>query len=132
MMRFPFRGNGHMDGFGGHHLGGAGIAGLILMIILWAVVIAALVLVIRSLVTHYRRGPGYYGGGKPWGGHPTTPDRTDALRILHERYARGEIGRDEYLQRRNDLTSNAGEPPKDSTAPVPPPPAPPEEPPATS
>jgi putative membrane protein len=133
MMRFPLHGVGRMDGFGGHHLGGVGIAGLILMIILWAVIIAALVLAIRSLVTHSRRSPGDYApGGRPWGSHPTTPDRADALRILHERYARGEIGRDEYLERRNDLTSNPVEPPTGSSRPVTPPPAPPGEPPATS
>ena len=27
----------------------------------------------------------------------------DALAVLEERYAQGEIGRDEYLQKRNDL-----------------------------
>jgi putative membrane protein len=29
--------------------------------------------------------------------------RTAALDILEQRYARGEIGRDEYLQKKNDL-----------------------------
>ena len=30
-------------------------------------------------------------------------EKTTALDVLHERYARGEIGRDEYLERRRDL-----------------------------
>lgn len=31
--------------------------------------------------------------------------RTSALDILEQRYARGEIGRDEYLQKKNDILS---------------------------
>ncbi|MCK9188103.1 SHOCT domain-containing protein [Acidithiobacillus sp.] len=30
-------------------------------------------------------------------------EKNTALDVLHERYARGEIGRDEYLERRRDL-----------------------------
>jgi putative membrane protein len=114
-----------MHGIGGHHLGGAGIAGFILLIILWVVIVAALVLLIRALLTRYHRGPGSYPHeGKFWGGHSTPRDRADALRILHERYARGEIGRDEYLQRKSDLAGNADQPPAAPSAPVPPPAAP--------
>ena len=39
------------------------------------------------------------------GGHEAR--RPPALDVLEERYARGEIGRDEYLEKRRDLT---GEP----------------------
>lgn len=122
-----------MRGFGVHHLGGAGIAGFVLLIILWAVIVTALVLIIRALLTRHHRGLGYYPPeGKFWGGHPASPDRADALRTLHERYARGEIGRDEYLQRRSNLSGNAGEPPVAPGTPVPPPPAEPPEPPTAS
>jgi putative membrane protein len=31
------------------------------------------------------------------------PGRSDSLQILEERYARGEIDRDEYLQKRRDI-----------------------------
>lgn len=38
--------------------------------------------------------------------HSNTPDderKPDALAVLEERYARGEINREEYLQKREDL-----------------------------
>jgi len=47
----------------------------------------------------------YYYGYYPywWGRHPA--DRAGARAILEERYAKGEIQRDEYLQKRQDLGS---------------------------
>jgi putative membrane protein len=47
-----------------------------------------------------------------WGGHPTRPStmgygaerRSSALDVLEERYARGEINRDEYLEKKRDIT----------------------------
>lgn len=44
----------------------------------------------------------FFGGGsRPT---PGTPDvRQKALDVLEERYARGEINREEYLQKRDDL-----------------------------
>jgi uncharacterized membrane protein len=44
----------------------------------------------------------YYGHPYSWG-CGTAPSRTEALAILGGRYARGEIHRDEYLQKKADL-----------------------------
>lgn len=60
-----------------------------------------IVVLVVSLI--FRRHHYYYG--HPWGwGSSTPPDsRKQALDILEQRYARGEIQRDEYLQKKQDL-----------------------------
>jgi putative membrane protein len=55
-------------------------------------------IVIFSLI--FRRRHYYYG--HPWYWHGS-PSRSDALSVLEGRYARGEIQRDEYLQKKQDL-----------------------------
>ena len=39
-----------------------------------------------------------------WGEHPRNGRRQPGLDVLEERYARGEINRDEYLQKKKDIT----------------------------
>jgi putative membrane protein len=63
-----------------------------------------LALVVTVVVVAVRYGMG-------WGGHPTGPGsagygmerRPTALDVLEERYARGEINRDEYLEKKRDI-----------------------------
>ena len=47
----------------------------------------------------------YYYGYHPWWWHAAPPpgSRSEARAILEERYAKGEIQREEYLQKRQDL-----------------------------
>ena len=72
-------------------IGGAwGLGMLVMMLVFWGLVITGIVLLIRWLV-------GQGGGPGPGRG----PDR--ALEILRERYARGEINKDEFEARRRDL-----------------------------
>jgi uncharacterized membrane protein len=108
------RGYWGRPGFGpfGHHFGGMSIAGMILMVILWIAVIAAIVLVIRALVLHSRHhGPASNTGPIPPAGTTHTPGLAPGptappsalLAILEERYARGDISREEFFQRREDL-----------------------------
>lgn len=99
---------------------GPGLAGLIITIVMFAINAAGLYLVIRRL----RRHPEDLGGAgwterNPWGDgteqdpesgsrglHGLPPGHrggSEALRILEERYARGEIDREEFLRRRADL-----------------------------
>ena len=74
-------------------VGGFGmILGPIFAILLLAVLIAAIVVIVR-----WASSPSV--GAPP---HHVPPERA-ALDILKERYARGEIDRDEYMQRKADL-----------------------------
>jgi putative membrane protein len=53
------------------------------------IVVALLVFIFRALA---------------WGSHPTLPGSASAgLHTLDERYARGEINREEYLQKKRDI-----------------------------
>jgi putative membrane protein len=63
----------------------------------------ALVIAVIVLAVRYAMG---------WGDHPIGPGttgygverRSSALDLLEERYARGEINRDEYLEKKRDIT----------------------------
>ena len=66
--------------------GAGGIVMMLFMLLFWAMVIAGLVVGIRCLVTQ----------GKASGSD-------SAMQILRERYARGEIGREEFEAKRRDL-----------------------------
>jgi len=108
------RGNWGFPGGGesfGHHMGGVGIAGMILMVILWIAVIVAIVIGIRALILHSRRKgtepttaavtpAGSYPPGVPAGPAPSAPS---LLAIIEDRYARGEIDREAFLQQKQDL-----------------------------
>jgi putative membrane protein len=75
-------------------------------LLLFLLIVAALAFLIYRLLSR--------SGGGGWAGY-----RSAALRELELRYARGEIDRDEFLQRRADLTTPALPP---ASRPGPPPP----------
>ena len=61
--------------------------------IIWPLVLVALVIGAIWFV----RSPSYGGAGR-------LPRRPSALDILEERYARGEINRDEFLQKKQEIS----------------------------
>jgi putative membrane protein len=75
---------GMMGGYGGY--GGFGM-------IIWIVILIAIVALVVWLV----RSPASSGM------HHMEPRRSSGLDVLEERYARGEINRDEYLQKKKDI-----------------------------
>ena len=77
-----------MWGYNGFGYGGAGMG--IGMLLFWGLIIAAIVLLLRGF------------SGKSAGSEPRPREKT-ALDILADRYARGEIDKAEFEQKRNDL-----------------------------
>lgn len=74
-------GYGPMSGWMG---AGYGIAGLILMVLFWVLVIVGIIALIRYLT-------------------PKREEKTKPLEILQERYARGEIDKKEYEEKKKEL-----------------------------
>lgn len=80
-----------MNGYGMGGFGGSFGFGGIFMILVWVLIIAGIVMLVKWLLTSY--GAGGRSGG-----------RSNALDILKERYARGEIDEQEYQKRKRDLS----------------------------
>jgi putative membrane protein len=82
-------GPGMMGGYGFHNgYGWSWIMGIV-MIVFWALIIAGVVILIRHAASGHR-----------WTGSGT---QESALDILKRRYAQGEIGKEEFEQKKKDL-----------------------------
>ncbi len=77
-----------MNGFGGWGMG----YGWIFMLLFWGLVILGIVGLVKWLST-----------SKSDTHHPPRQPPKTALEILEERYARGEINREEFEQKKHDL-----------------------------
>jgi putative membrane protein len=73
--------------------GAGGLLMMLMMLLFWGVVIAGFVLGLRWLVAQ---------------GRPAAP-RDEALEILRQRYARGDIDKQEFEARKRDLGSDVSE-----------------------
>ena len=66
------------------------------MILVWVIPLILVVVGIKYLMSD-----GGSASGHSANGHPSQQSR--ALAVLEERYAKGEIGRDEFMQKRDDI-----------------------------
>jgi len=87
------------SGYGNWHMGqwmmdgwGIGWFGMIFMVLFWGLIIVGLVLLVKWLVQAT-------GNRHPSG----VSMRSNAMEILKERYAKGEIDRDEFETKKKDL-----------------------------
>ena len=90
--------------------------------VIWLVVLVAIIVTVVLLARSSRRRAVYqrpWNGG-PWQGHWHGGWQSPGIHELDIRYARGEITRDEYLQRRADMLSHPGAPPGGSPPGTPP------------
>jgi uncharacterized membrane protein len=81
--------------------------------VIWLVVLVAIITTVVLVARSSRRHavyPRQWSGG-PWQGHWHGGWQSPGLHELDIRYARGEITRDEYLQRRADMLSHPMAPP---------------------
>ena len=90
-------------GFGG--FGFVGILWMLMMVAFWVMVAVGIALLIKALTGGDRQRTVYPPSAGQAASPPPSAPRSDALRIVEERYARGEIDRDEFLQRKADLSS---------------------------
>ncbi len=86
---------------GGFGMGVGWILGWIVMVVVLALIVGGIVLLVRGLSSRREHDQAPYSQAPP----PAAPGARSALQILEERYARGEIDREEFLRRKTDLTS---------------------------
>ena len=90
----PGAGYGMMGGYGSGY--GMGPFGIIIGVLIMIAVVVVVIWLVRSLVMG-----GHHHMMPPMG--PMGMRRSSALDLLEERYAKGEIQREEYLEKKKDM-----------------------------
>jgi len=88
--------------------GGAwGVIMIVVMLAVLALIVVGIVLLVRALTRHDYSPRDYWDEGRRQPPQETGPSRT-AMSVLEDRYARGEIDREEFLRRKQDLLGPPG------------------------
>jgi putative membrane protein len=87
----PYAGYGHMMGYG---YGAQSVGWMMVHGVFWLILLGFVILLVLRV-------------GKP-AGREGPAGRSPGLDILQERYARGDINRTEYLQKKHDLLGHGG------------------------
>jgi len=86
---------GYYYGYGAEHMFGWGLFGVALMVLVWVIIIAVIVGIVRRIIWGRRMGRHWMFRHGMMSG--------SAMEVLRERYAKGEINKEEFEQKKNDL-----------------------------
>ena len=78
------------------HMLGWGIGGLLISVLVWVIIVCVIVAVIRRIIWGSRHG---HRRWRHWEGM----NGASGLDVLNERYAKGEINKEEYEQKKKDI-----------------------------
>jgi putative membrane protein len=94
----------HIVQFGPGPFGPNGPLATFVLLVLFVIVLAALALLVTLFIRRSRFAQRFATGSGPrFAAHSHPSPASDALRILNERFARGEIDADDYRERRDLL-----------------------------
>lgn len=86
---------------------GAGPFGALAVLLLFVVIVAVLALLVTLVIRRSRFAHQFAGGPRPPFRTSQSSTNAEALRILNDRFARGEIDADDYRERRDILRGDS-------------------------
>lgn len=101
---FVYLSYGYPYGYGGYYGGMMGGTGGVWMLFLIPIGLIVLIIIGYVIWRGFAWESGYYGGGH-YRHYNSYGDRENAMEILRQRYARGEISKEQFEQMKKDIIS---------------------------